>query len=141
MEGKSILIVDDSERVREELRTEYIRLGLKVVGECVDGVEAIEFLEENPNTEIVSLDIIMPEMDGIECYRKIRTLGLSARVIIVSALASEPRFIHAFENEIKSSHFVAKDVMEDELEDSLAQVLADEPVPLPKVEIEKEEAN
>ena len=74
MEGKSVLIVDDSDRIREELRSEYSEQGFKVVGECENGLQAIEFLEEHPNIDLVSLDIIMPEMDGIECYRAIRAL-------------------------------------------------------------------
>ncbi len=136
MEGKSVLIVDDSERIREELRSEYSGLGLKVVGECVNGLQAIEFLEENPNTDFVSLDIIMPEMDGIECYRAIRALRLNVRVLIITSLAAEPRFINAFENEIKASHFLAKDFVKEELESAVSVVMADPPMPLPIKEVE-----
>lgn len=136
MEGKSVLIVDDSERIREELRSEYSEQGFKVVGECVNGLHAIEFLEEHPNTDLVSLDIIMPEMDGIECYRAIRSLGLNVRVLIVTSLAAEPRFINAFENEIKASHFLAKDFVGEELESAVSVVMADPPTPLPTKEAE-----
>lgn len=140
MEGKSVLIVDDSDHIRGELRSAYSAQGFKVVGECINGLEAIEFLEENPNTDLVSLDVIMPEMDGIECYRKIRELGLNTRVLIVTALASESRFISAFEEEIKTSHFLSKELLEDELLNAVSVVMADEPLAFPKKEIEDKKA-
>ena len=77
MEGKSVLIVDDSDHVFVRNYAQHIPVkGLKVVGECENGLQAIEFLEENPNVDLVSLDVIMPEMDGIECYRKFESSGL-----------------------------------------------------------------
>ena len=139
MDGKSVLIVDDSQGARAELSGEYSRLGFKIAGECSNGIEAIEFLEENPGVDLVSLDVIMPEMDGIECYRKIRSMGLDVRVLIVSALSNEARFTHAFENEIKQSHFISKDEVEQNLEASIAVVMSDLPLPLPKPEIEAAE--
>ena len=96
-------------------------------------IEAVEFLEENPNVDLVSLDVIMPEMDGIECYRKIRTMGLGVRAVIISALQVSLALFILLKNEIKSSHFLSKELLEDELEDVVNFVLADKPQPLQQV--------
>ena len=61
-----VLIVDDSADMRESLRAKYESFGYQVVGEARDGLEGLQMMKElQPN--FVSLDIIMPEMDGIEC--------------------------------------------------------------------------
>jgi two-component system chemotaxis response regulator CheY len=88
------LIVDDSPRVRSELRQLLGRLGWNIVGEAVNGVEALEMAEEL-KPDLVTLDIIMPEMDGIECYRELRKLSQPPRCLLISVLAAESRVVAA----------------------------------------------
>ena len=68
----------------------------------------------------------MPEMDGIECYRKIRELGLNTRVLIVTAVDGM-RFISAFEEGIRSVTFSIEGTSWNELLNAVSVVMADEP--------------
>ena len=89
---KTVLIVDDSPKAGEELRAIYEGLGLQVIGVLERALEVEAFYEEH-RPDLISLDIIMPEMDGIECYFKLKEKHDEIRVIFVSALA------HLFRNE------------------------------------------
>src|SRR6478752_9429720 len=93
------LIVDDSPKVRSELRLLLSRMGWNIVGEAENGIEALELTEEL-KPDLVTLDIIMPEMDGIECYRELRRLSHSPRCLLISVLAAEPRVVAAYGHEI-----------------------------------------
>lgn len=88
--GKKIVIVDDSKRVRADLRAKYGDIELDVVGEASDGVEAIELIEKQM-PELVSLDIIMPEMNGFEVFDRVKDSFPHIRCFFVSCLASEPK--------------------------------------------------
>ena len=63
----------------------YESFGCTVVGEASDGVEALLQVEKK-KPEIVSLDIIMPNMDGVECYRKLQKDHPQVKVLFVSCL-------------------------------------------------------
>ena len=84
---KKILIVDDDETSRSLLR--------QVLGDCTkiyeaaDGVEALAFLERNPDTALVFLDVLMPRMDGMELLLRMR-LSPSMREVPVIMLSASP---------------------------------------------------
>lgn len=124
------LIVDDSPRVRSELRQLLGRLGWNIVGEAVNGVEALQMAEEL-KPDLVTLDIIMPEMDGIECYRELRKLSQPPRCLLISVLAAESRVVAAYAHEILSSHFLKKPVQEKDLRERLEEVMSMSPLPYP----------
>ncbi len=124
------LIVDDSPKVRSELRQLLGRMGWNIVGEAVNGAEALEMAEEF-KPDLVTLDIIMPEMDGIECYRELRKLSQPPRCLLISVLAAEPRVIAAYANEILASHFLKKPVQEKDLRERLDEVMSMPPLPYP----------
>jgi len=121
--GKSILVVDDVEKVRDELVAQYRAIGLNVAGAVSNGLAALEFLRVN-HVDLVSLDIIMPEMDGIECYRRIKAEGMTALPFFVSWLAGDPRVADALKTEIPADLFQGKPVTESSLLDRVAKVLA-----------------
>lgn len=85
---KRVLIVDDAAFMRLSLRTMLERNGFEVVGEAADGAEAInKYTTLNP--EIVTMDITMPKMDGVEALTEIKKRDPKAKVIIISALGQE----------------------------------------------------
>lgn len=118
VDGLNVLIVDDSADIRFELRDKFEAIGQNVIGECSNGLEAIELVKQL-QPDLVSLDIIMPVMDGIECYRILRSLPNPPRVILISALAAEPKVLKAYEAEIYTDHFLSKPV---ELEELMARI-------------------
>jgi len=85
-----VLIVDDSPQIRKSLRDILEKNRYTVVGEAGSGIEAIkQFQLLSP--DIIMLDIIMPQLGGIETLRMLRSLNKNVKVIMVSALDSLDR--------------------------------------------------
>jgi CheY-like chemotaxis protein len=116
-----IFIVDDSEKSLKDLNTIYHKIGFEVVGKSTNGVKALEQIE-SVKPDAVSLDIIMPEMDGIECYRNLKKLQPDLMVFFVSALAGEPRIVECYAEEIDASLFVPKPTNLPEMEARLMRI-------------------
>jgi two-component system chemotaxis response regulator CheY len=83
-----ILIADDKELHRTLLQDMLISLGYEVVGMAEDGGEALK-MAKKLRPDIVILDVVMPEMDGIEAARKMSSLGLPLRVVMCSFITSD----------------------------------------------------
>ncbi|MBP7345314.1 MAG: response regulator [Sediminibacterium sp.] len=82
LEGRKILIVDDDMRNVYALSTALESEQAEIIS-AADGKESLEMLKLNPNTQLVLMDIMMPEMDGYEAMRHIRqTLKLDRLPII-----------------------------------------------------------
>ena len=82
-----VLIVDDSTSVRFQLRILVEEAGHSVVAEAVNGVEAVEVYRQlRPN--LVLLDIVMPELDGMQALEEIKGLDPDAKVVMVSSAAT-----------------------------------------------------
>jgi two-component system response regulator YesN len=81
-----VLIVDDERNIREGIKKliDWESLNCEVVGACVNGVSALEFIEKNP-VDMVVTDIKMPVMDGLELSRHIRDEYPEIKVIILTA--------------------------------------------------------
>jgi two-component system chemotaxis response regulator CheY len=80
-----ILIVDDSFVIRKTIEKYAAKLGIEDIFTAPNGMEALRiFQSERP--DIVTMDITMPEMDGIQCLEEILKIDPAARVIIITAL-------------------------------------------------------
>ena len=83
--AKRLLIVDDALIMRKRIRDIAEEAGWEVVGEAKDGEEAIAVYErERP--DLVTLDIIMPKMDGVAALKGVRAADPEAQVIMISAV-------------------------------------------------------
>ena len=84
-----VLIVDDVERVRQDLRTFLTLAGnIEIVGEARNGLEAIR-LVDTLCPQVVLMDLEMPIMNGFEAARQIKALHPSCRVIALTIHAGE----------------------------------------------------
>lgn len=85
---KRVLIVDDSSFIRVQLKSILAKGGFEVAGEAADGQIAVnKYKELQP--DIVTMDITMPEKDGIEALKEILAIDPNAKVIMISAMGQE----------------------------------------------------
>ena len=83
-----VMIVDDAAFMRMVIKDILTKNGHEVVAEAVDGLDAIEkFGQVNP--ELVFLDIVMPNMEGIECLKKIMEMDSNAKVVMCSSIGQQ----------------------------------------------------
>lgn len=119
--GKKVLIVDDSPEIRSQLRHLFQDQGFEVVGEAANGIEALSAMDSN-KPDLISLDIIMPEMDGMECYQFIKRKSPETECIFISILSGDSRVYEAFEDSIATYRFVPKPVREELVLASLRKI-------------------
>jgi len=94
--GKNILIVDDAAFMRMMVKDILVKNGFTVVGEAQDGMEAIEKYKEL-SPDLVTMDITMPEMDGITALKQIKEINSGAKVIMCSAMGQQAMVIDAIQ--------------------------------------------
>jgi two-component system chemotaxis response regulator CheY len=82
---KRLLIVDDALFMRKLIGGVAVEAGWQVAGEAANGAEAVA-LYESLRPDLVTMDLVMPVMGGLEALRKIRALDSQAQVIVVTAL-------------------------------------------------------
>ena len=83
-----ILIVDDAAFMRMMIKDILTKNGYEVVAEAANGVEAVE-LYKSHQPDLVTMDITMPEMDGIEAVKQIKAVNPAAKVIMCSAMGQQ----------------------------------------------------
>lgn len=114
-----ILIVDDSRTSRKILRTILETAGHEVIGEAVDGVDGVnKFRELSP--EITTLDITMPNMDGLEALKEIKKISTDAKVIMVTAAGQQNKMVEAIKS--GASEFVTKPFEANEITGLIAKM-------------------
>ena len=83
--GKRVLIVDDSPLQRRKLRDLYESMGFTCIGEAGNGVEALNLIAKT-RPHLISLDILMPEMNGVETLGYLRAKHYNGFIVFVTAL-------------------------------------------------------
>jgi len=85
-----VLVVDDSMFVAKQITQILTSEGYDVVGQAADGLLGLErYKELYPNVDLVTMDITMPNMDGLTALAKIIEFDKNARVIMISALGKQ----------------------------------------------------
>jgi len=85
---KKILICDDSSFMRTHIKTMVTRNGFEVIGEAEDGLDAVvKYKQLKP--DLVTMDITMPNMSGIDALKHIIKLDSNAKVVMLSAMGQE----------------------------------------------------
>ncbi|HEY6779418.1 MAG TPA: response regulator [Thermoleophilaceae bacterium] len=116
-----VLVVDDAAFMRKVVGDALIQGGHEVIGEAGDGRQAVEsFRQLRP--EVTTLDITMPEKDGLQALREIVSLDPSARVVMCSALGQESKVLEAIKSGAKD--FVVKPFQPDRVLEAVAKALA-----------------
>jgi len=116
-----VLVVDDAAFMRKLVTDALTKGGHEVVGEAGNGVEAVaRFQELKP--DLVTLDITMPEKDGLAALQDIMFLDPGARVIMCSALGQESKVLESIR--IGAKDFVVKPFQPDRVIGAVEQALA-----------------
>lgn len=85
---KRVLIVDDTAFMRLSLKAMLEKNGFEVIGEAENGsVAVIKYKELRP--DIVTMDITMPVMDGLQALKEIRQFDSNSKIVMISALGQE----------------------------------------------------
>ena len=122
MKGR-VLVADDAAFMRQMIREILEAEGLEVVGEAVDGVEAIDqFSKLHP--ELVTMDIVMPRRSGIDAVKGILELDPHARIVMCSALGQETLVMEALQAGARD--FIVKPFKPDNVIATLMKVLEKE---------------
>lgn len=122
-EGKKVLVVDDSKVVRDAVRKIYDEAGFNVCGEVENGLLALEFLAKN-QVDLLSLDVIMPEMNGIDCLRRISRMNLPLHTIFLSCLFDDRQVVARLQEEFPTVAFLSKPLTHEKLEQALNHLSA-----------------
>lgn len=93
---KKVLIVDDTKFMRNILAGILKKKDLEIAGEAVNGREAIEKYKEL-RPDIVTMDIIMPEIDGIQAVKEIIKFDPDAKILMCSAMGQQALVIEAIQ--------------------------------------------
>lgn len=92
-----VLIVDDAIFMRMKLKDILEKNGFEVIAEAQNGLEAVEkYNSERP--DLVTMDITMPEMDGVAALKAIRQIDPSAKVIMCSAMGQQSMVMDAIQS-------------------------------------------
>ncbi|QGQ96340.1 response regulator [Paenibacillus psychroresistens] len=120
---KRIMIVDDSTVMRKNLRSILTQAGYEVIAEAVNGEEAYQtYVRLLP--DLVTMDVTMPIMNGLEAVKKIRADYADACIIVISAFDQRSMLFEALEHGAK--HYIIKPITADKLLNVVEKVLAAE---------------
>ena len=121
--GKSVIIADDSILLQNEIAQIFDSIGMNVVGLCGDGHSVVELYKQH-KPDLVSMDIIMPEMHGIAGFRLLREIDPHLRCVFVSCLSMNPSFVTEFDGEIDKNLFLNKPLTKASLEACLVRIFS-----------------
>lgn len=118
--GKRVLIVDDAAFMRMMIRDILLKNGYQVVGEAENGLKAISLFQEL-RPDVVTMDITMPEMDGITAVKEIKRIDPAARVIMCSAMGQQMMVMEAIQSGARD--FVVKPFQQERVLQALEKAL------------------
>ena len=113
---KKVLVVDDAAFMRVSIIKMLSNNGYEIVGEAENGEVAIHKYQEL-NPDIVTMDITMPEMDGLSSLKKILSINPKANVVMISAMGQEGMVREAVLSGAKG--FIVKPFKEDVIIEAL----------------------
>jgi len=115
-----LLIVDDSNIMRRRIERSQQFEELQLVGTAGNGVDAIELFKRH-DPDVVTMDLTMPRMDGIECIGKLVALKPAVRILVISALADKATAVEAMEK--GANGFLNKPFTDRQLNEAFAELM------------------
>jgi two-component system, chemotaxis family, chemotaxis protein CheY len=119
--ANKILIVDDAAFMRMMIKDILTKNGFEVVGEAADGAQAVEKYKE-VQPDLVTMDITMPEKDGIAALKDIKAMDPGAKIIMCSAMGQQAMVIDAIQAGAKD--FIVKPFQADRVIEAIQKALS-----------------
>ncbi|MBS1706706.1 MAG: response regulator [Armatimonadetes bacterium] len=119
--AKRILITDDALFMRVTLKNILTQNGFEVAGEAANGKEAVQMYQDL-KPDLVTMDITMPEMDGLEALKQIRDLDPEAKVVMCTAMGQKNMVVDAVQAGAKD--FIVKPFQPDRVVEAVKKLLA-----------------
>ncbi|MDQ0227596.1 response regulator [Metabacillus niabensis] len=116
-----IMIVDDAAFMRMMIKDILTKNGYEVVAEAADGAQAVEKYKEH-QPDLVTMDITMPEMDGIAALKAIKEINPNAKIIMCSAMGQQAMVIDAIQAGAKD--FIVKPFQADRVLEAIGKTLS-----------------
>jgi len=112
---KTILIVDDSEIIRTQIRHCFKKIfsGIHVAKNGQDAVNKVRAIKP----DIITMDLTMPEMDGIRCIQEMMEIDPKSKILVISALSDNATCIRALK--LGAQGFLDKPFTEEELKNAI----------------------
>ena len=127
----SVLLVDDHSVVRQGVRAFLVtQPDLTVVGEAVSGEEAVRLAEQTV-PDVILMDLIMPNMDGVEATRRVKLVSPRSQIVVLTSYHEDEHIFPALKAGALS--YILKDVSAMELADAVRKAAAGEAVLHPRV--------
>ncbi|MGB9860334.1 MAG: response regulator [Moorellaceae bacterium] len=118
--GKRVLIVDDAAFMRMMIKDILTKNGYEIAGEAENGVKAVQLYKEL-KPDVVTMDITMPEMDGIAAVKAIKQMDPNAKIIMCSAMGQQLMVMEAIQAGAKD--FIVKPFQQERVLQALQKVL------------------
>jgi len=115
-----LMIVDDSNIMRRRIERSQQFEELELVGTAGNGVDALELFKRT-DPDVVTMDLTMPRMDGIECIGKLVALKPAVRILVISALADKATAVEAMEK--GANGFLNKPFTDRQLNEAIAELM------------------
>lgn len=119
-----LMIVDDSNIIRNRIERSLRDLAIEVVATAGDGEAAVRLFKEH-KPDVITMDLTMPNMDGLECIRQIRALSKDTSILVVSALSDRQTGLKALQYGARG--FICKPFTDEQLVMSLTKLLTKKP--------------
>ncbi len=115
-----LMIVDDSNIMRRRIERSQQFDEIELVGTAGNGLEALE-LFKTADPDVVTMDLTMPQMDGIECISRLVELKPAVRILVISALADKATAVEAMEK--GANGFLNKPFTDRQLNEAIADLI------------------
>ncbi|MBR6026340.1 MAG: response regulator [Neisseriaceae bacterium] len=118
-----LMIVDDSNIIRNRIKRGYNASQFELVGTAANGIEALDLFKKL-RPEVITMDLTMPGMDGLECISRIIDIDPDVHILVVSALSDKATGIKALE--LGAQGFICKPFTDEQLIEALNEVVMDD---------------
>jgi len=117
-----LMIVDDSNIIRRKIERCNDSKKFRVVAAAANGTEALELFKQT-RPQVVTMDLTMPEMDGIACIQQLMALDAELRILVISALSDKATGIEALKKGARG--FLCKPFTDEQLLEALTELTED----------------